>query len=526
MRRWAWRSALALAAVCVLGALAQLRPYWQSFDTVALPVEPATARDGPGARLDAALLANLGHLRYLRAFDHVFAAGTRTARLALPVWLDRCETRQGDFYKFANWRPFNTDAPIRAANEPPGWRYFSSSREHVISGRLDAPASGVTWFDAYAYCSAAGGRLPTPAEWLAAATGPEHRLYPWGDTFDAGPWPHLDPLLNAARPCGRTPSTDTPRGFSDMGQNVAEWAADPSGPSGAAAVMGGNAYNRPPELHSIAILHRRAPARFRSAYVGFRCAYDRAPAPSPWRSAPDAIVVPAGDYAVGVPEGSLLPSLLARLPAERFDLIRRLFETKDAPPPPLHLTRREITRRQYAAFLRDPFVALGFHADENQPRGHRHRPADWREQMQRPDLPVVNVDWWSAYAFASWAGGRLPTADEWARAASGGGQRLYPWGDDFAAASAVTGERALGGPQEATAANGDITPEGLLAMGGNVSEWTRSVAAAAGGHAVIVKGGNYLLPGAATARMDYGNPVSPHHRSRTLGFRVAFDTRR
>lgn len=520
MRRWAWWSALGLAIACVVGALAQLRPLWRSFDTVALRQDFSVARDSPGARLDAALLANLDHLRYVRNFDHVFARGPRSVRLAQPLWLDRCEVRQGDFYKFANWRPFHAAAPIAAPTQPPAWRHFSSSQGHAISGRLDAPASGLTWFDAYAYCRAAGGRLPTSVEWLAAATGMGHRLYPWGDTFDARPWAHLDPLLNAARRCGRTPSTDTPRGIADMGQNVAEWATDETG---AAVMMGGNAYNTPPALHSIAILHRRAPRRFRSAYVGFRCAYDGPPARTPWRGEPEAVAVPAGEYAVGVPRNARLPGLLAHLPPERFDLIRQLFEQNAAATRQLHLTRREITRREYAAFLRDPFVAAGFHADANQPRRHQHRPADWHRQIEHPDLPVVNVDWWSAYAFASWAGGRLPTAEEWASAASGRGQRLYPWGNDFAAASPVTGERALGGPQAASLTSGDATPEGLLAMGGNVSEWTRSVSTASGSYAVVVKGGNYLLPGVHTARMDYSNHMSPHQRSPTLGFRVAFD---
>ncbi|MXY52708.1 MAG: formylglycine-generating enzyme family protein [Gammaproteobacteria bacterium] len=143
--------------------------------------------------------------------------------------------------------------------------------------------------------------------------------------------------------------------------------------------------------------------------------------------------------------------------------------------------------------------------------------------MQEPDLPVVNVDWWSAYAFASWAGGRLPTALEWERAASGQGTRIYPWGDDFTAANPVTGEQALRGPQLPSEESGDKTPEGLLNMGGNVSEWTRSVSGASGSFAIVVKGGNYLLPGPTTARIDHRNHLSPHYRSPTLGFRVAFD---
>ena len=535
MRRWLASALVALALACALAAIAKLRSSWRGFDTVPVPPAAAAREDSPAARLDAVLRKHLRHLRHAPALRRGFGRGERRTRLASPVWFDRCETRQGDFYKFARWRPFQrgeAQAPPTAPSEtaatpgtgavPADWRHYSSSRDHAISGRLDAPASGVAWFDAHAYCRAAGGRLPTVDEWLAAATGHGHRLYPWGDVFDARPWPHLDPLLNAARRCAATPSTDTPLGISDLGQNVAEWAASKGRD---APVMGGNAYNAPYELHSLALAHRRAPKRFRSPYVGFRCVYDRPPAETPWRAAPAAVMVPAGEYAVGVPAAARLPSLVAHLAPARFELIEGLF-AEQRKPGPTHLTRREITRREYAAFLSDPFVLAGFHAEQNQPERHSHRPPDWESQRRHPDLPVVNVDWWSAYAFASWAGGRLPTAREWASAASGQGRRLYPWGNDFSAARPVTGERALGGPTRPDPGDGDITPEGLLAMGGNVSEWTRSVSTASGAFAVIVKGGNYLLPGAATARLDHASHVSPNHRAPTLGFRVAFDRAR
>jgi hypothetical protein len=42
--------------------------------------------------------------------------------------------------------------------------------------------------------------------------------------------------------------------------------------------------------------------------------------------------------------------------------------------------------------------------------------------------PVNSVDWHQATAFCRWAGGRLPTADEWQRVASNGGSAKYPWG--------------------------------------------------------------------------------------------------
>src|SRR5204863_2775333 len=42
--------------------------------------------------------------------------------------------------------------------------------------------------------------------------------------------------------------------------------------------------------------------------------------------------------------------------------------------------------------------------------------------------PVNCLDWYSAFAFCAWDGGRLATEAEWNYAAAGGSeQRYYPW---------------------------------------------------------------------------------------------------
>ncbi len=98
------------------------------------------------------------------------------------------------------------------------------------------PVVGICWFEVRAYCvwlSAQTGqcfRLPSEAEWEAAASGKKGRRYAWGGTFDATCCNALDTKLRRTAPVGVFPFGDTPslvgqQSIADLSGNVWEWTS-------------------------------------------------------------------------------------------------------------------------------------------------------------------------------------------------------------------------------------------------------------------------------------------------------------
>ena len=144
----------------------------------------------------------------------------------------------------------------------------------------------------------------------------------------------------------------------------------------------------------------------------------------------------------------------------------------------------------------------------------------WKTDLQ--DHPINCLEWEQARAFCAWAGGRLPTSEEWEWAASGGEARTYPWGNEEPTTqSCWKGNRARAAGRSATCRVG-AHPEGnskhgLQDLAGNVWEWT----ATDYGTGKEIRGGGFSFGVSLFQRAAYRSSFPATYRFNYLGVRCA-----
>jgi len=192
---------------------------------------------------------------------------------------------------------------------------------------------------------------------------------------------------------------------------------------------------------------------------------------------------------------------MVRVPAGKF-----LYgdDKKEVELPEFWIDKAPVTNGEYARFVAEM----------------RHEPPEHWKGKQSPkeiaDHPVTYVSWDDAVTYAKWAGGRLPTEQEWEKAARGTDGREYPWGE-WAEGCCNSEEADIGGttPVGKYSPQGD-SPYGCQDCAGNVWEWTASE---------HEQGGRVLRGGAFDFEERYVRCAArsgsyPDLRDRSSGFRL------
>jgi hypothetical protein len=223
------------------------------------------------------------------------------------------------------------------------------------------------------------------------------------------------------------------------------------------------------------------------------------------RKSPDFVQIPPKTYLVGMK--------------------RQPFEVTQ----PFWIGKYPVTNSQYRLFMDDG----GYDTDRwwspaSWAWSQQHTPVHTAlkdspdQKFSNPSQPVVGVSHYEAEAFAKWAGGRLPTANESEAAAGGPTGRKYPWGNEWRDGICNSMEAGLGSTSIVGLFPASQSQDfGLHDAGGNVWEWCADeIVERKKATLRVIRGGSWFN-GAADCRSAYRSWGEPDFRFNSLGFRAA-----
>lgn len=143
----------------------------------------------------------------------------------------RITSQQADLWEEIAHMDDNTFDALLEEWYPPGRQTQPAFWNDEAFNNPAQPVVGICWYEARAYCawlSAQTGqsfRLPTEAEWEAAARGRAGRRYAYGDAFDATLCNAFESHIRRTTPVGVFPGGETPEGLIDLTGNTWDWTS-------------------------------------------------------------------------------------------------------------------------------------------------------------------------------------------------------------------------------------------------------------------------------------------------------------
>ena len=215
-------------------------------------------------------------------------------------------------------------------------------------------------------------------------------------------------------------------------------------------------------------------------------------------------VIPAGKFLFGSDEGA---------PHER--------PQREIELPTFACGLMEVSNADYLDFL-NYVQETGDHSlcHPDEPPHHSHIPDRWDDKALRvANLPVTGVDWYDAYAFAAWKGWRLPSEEEWEKAARGTEGASYPWGEEEILTNVIAAGVGVTMQPVWIRSNARNT-FGLYNAAGNVWEWTAGDGPDKG--QAIIRGGSFRTE-LRGCRTFVRNWLARAARRDDVGFRCVAD---
>ncbi len=185
-----------------------------------------------------------------------------------------------------------------------------------------------------------------------------------------------------------------------------------------------------------------------------------------WKARYHKLLTADGKIGPGDPPGWAIPKAdkyqgMVHVPAGKFIMGSERGDQDESPKTDVfvdgfYIDRFEVSNSEFAKFKKEH----GYNLKVVDETVHKE---DWMDG----EKPVVNINWYEATEYCTWAGKRLPTEAEWEKAARGTDGRAYPWGEvhdmSFAEPDGIA---------KTAAWRAGKSPYGAYWMAGGVWEWT------------------------------------------------------